>query len=179
MNKIEVGENKQVFNPNSMTFEERKKDLEMQEKHEIEQKKREKQSPYSNWFQFNREYSREIIWLAGKYPKAQQVLFFLLDQMDNYNAVMCSYQVIQESLGMGRTSASNAIKILKEYNFITVYKSGTSNVYSINKNLAWSSWGNNFKYAKFDAKILISESEQEEIKIQTEKIKQITIKEDS
>ncbi len=80
---------------------------------------------------------------------------------------------------MGRTSASNAIKILKEYNFITVYKSGTSNVYSINKNLAWSSWGNNFKYAKFDAKILISESEQEKIKIQTEKIKQITIKEDS
>ncbi len=35
------------------------------------------------------------------------------------------------------------------------------------------------KYAKFDAKILISESEQEKIKIQTEKIKQITIKEDS
>lgn len=177
MSEILVSESKNVLNPNTMTFEERQKELEEQEKREEEARKREKNSPFSNFYQFNREHSKDMIWLAGKYPKAHQILLFLLDQMDNYNAVVCSYQVIQEALEMGRTTASTSVKILKEKGFITVYKSGTANVYAVNKNLAWGSWGTNYKYAKFDAKIIITESEQEEYqkKIKSVKHKEVTI----
>lgn len=178
MADILVSDKKNIFNPNSMTFDERQKDLEEQDKREAEARKKTKNSPYSNWYQFNREYSKEMIYLAGKYPKAHQILLFLLDQMDNYNAVMCSNVVLCEALGIGRTTVSTSIKVLKEHGFITIYKSGNSNVYAVNKNLAWSSWGNNFKYAKFDAKIIITESEQEreEPKITTEKFKQVSVK---
>lgn len=178
MSDILVSDKKDILYPNSITFDERQKDLEEQDKREAEARKRTKNSPYSNWYQFNREYSKEMIWLAGEEPRAHQILLFLLDQMDNYNAVMCSHQVLQEALKIGKTTISNAVKILKEHGFITVYKSGTSNVYAVNKNLAWSSWGNNYKYAKFDARIIISKSEQEheKPKITTEKLKQVNVK---
>jgi len=161
-NEITVTACKNIFDPGSISFEERQKQLEAEKEKDEKKLEQERNSPFSNWYQFNREHSKEVIWLAGKYPKAHQILLFLLDQMDNYNAVVCSYQVFTEALGMGRTSASTSIKILKEKGFIDVYRSGTANVYAVNKELAWSSWGTNYKYAKFSANIIISEEEQKQ-----------------
>lgn len=160
--EIIVGHTKDVLSPNSMSFEEREQQLREQEESERLARKKMKDSPFSNFYQFNREHSKEMIWLATTHPKASGILLFLLDQMDNYNAVMCSYKVIQEALGMSLSSVQRSIRVLKECGFITIYKSGTSNVYAVNKNLAWSSWGTNYRYAKFEAKIIISESEQEQ-----------------
>lgn len=177
MGEITVGKNKNVLNPNSLSFEEREAQLAKEAELEDFKNKREKNSPFSNFYQFNRDHTKEVIWLATHQPKAQVVLLFLLDQMDNYNAVVCSYQVLQEALGMSRATVARAVKTLKERGFITVYKSGGTNVYAVNKNLAWSSWGKNYKYAKFDAKIIISESEQEklDIKVGSERQKIITV----
>lgn len=178
MKELFVSKNKDVLNPNTLSFEERQMQLEKQDEADNRARKKMKDSPYSNFYQFNREHSKEMIWLATNHPKANGILLFLLDQMDNYNAVMCSNLVIGEALGIGRTTVSTSIKTLKEHGFITVYKSGNSNVYAVNKDLAWSSWGKNHKYAKFDAKIIISENEQEkeEPKITTKKLKQVIIK---
>ncbi|NFI54762.1 helix-turn-helix transcriptional regulator [Clostridium botulinum] len=170
-----------IHNDNIVSFEEREKELRKIEKQEDNQReindKLRKNSPFSNFYQFNRDYSKEMIWLAGKNSRAHQILLFLLDQMDNYNALMCSYKVIQEALDISESTAKRGIKLLKDHGFIAVYRSGSSNVYAVNKSLAWSSWGTNYKYAKFDAKIIISENEQEEIQIKQSKIKQIEIKE--
>lgn len=177
MAELFVSDTKDILNPNSMTFEEREKDLNEQQKQEEEARKREKQSPFSNFYQFNRAHTKDMITLAGKYPKAHQILLFLLDQMDNYNAVVCSYQVLQEALSLSQATVARAIKVLKDTKFIDIYKSGTTNVYAINKSLAWSSWGTNYKYAKFDAKIIISESEQEKLtEVKSLRHKEITIK---
>ena len=74
--------------------------------------------------------------------------------------------------------SSKLIILLKEHGFIGVYRSGSSNIYAVNKNLAWGSWGTNHKYAKFEAKIIISESEQsKDIQIECDKVKQVAIKE--
>jgi DNA-binding transcriptional ArsR family regulator len=175
---ITVSDTKNIINPNSMSFEERQKDLEQQAQMQKIINKKMKDSPFSNFYQFNREYSKEMIWLATNHPKANGILLFLLDQMDSYNAVMCSYKVLQEALGMGQATVARSIKILKDTGFISVYKSGTSNIYAVNKQLAWSSWGTNHKYAKFEARIIISESEQEksEPKLQSIKHKEIQIK---
>ena len=182
MSEIIVGQERDFIHPNNVSFDERAKQLAEEERAAEEARKQAKKSPYSNFYQFNREHTREMIWLATHYPKANAILLFLLDQMDNYNAVVCSYQVIQEALGIGRTTASNSIKILKERGFIEIYKSGSANVYAVNKNLAWNSWGTNYKYAKFDAKIIISESEQErwaDFKLKAEKQKIVTIKKET
>lgn len=183
MATISVAEKRNPLNPNSMTFEERERDLREQEKREEEARKREKNSPFGRWTQYNNEHTKEMMWLALKHPKAHAILLFLVDQMDNYNAVICSMQVLQEVLGIGRTTASNAIKVLKENGFIAVLKSGTSNVYAINDSVYWKSWSNKKQYSKFPANVVLALSEQDNqyqlsfAEIGAERHKEVKIKE--
>ena len=168
---------KKYFDENRRTFDERKQELEDISKRESEEREREKQSPYSNWYQFNRDHTKEMIWLATNHPKAQAMLLFLLEQMDNYNAVMCSYLVFQEALSISKQTITRSIKVLKDNGFLHIMKSGTSNIYVINNDLAWSSWGKNFKYCKFPANIVLSAGENREYfsKIDYTNIKQVEI----
>src|SRR5690625_7587873 len=74
---------------------------------------------------------------------------------------MCSYKVLQEQFSVSSDTIRRAIKLLREKQYIDVYKSGTSNVYAVNKQIAWNSWGSNFKHGKFSANIILSDNEQE------------------
>ena len=164
---------------NQISFEQREQQLQEEEQLLKEQEQREKNSPFSRWTQFNNAHTKELMQLAVKFPTAHAVLYFLIDQMDNYNAVMCSHTVIMEVLGVSRQTVSKAITVLKDRGFIAVYKSGTSNVYTINDNVFWKSWGKNRKYCKFPANIVLAESEQINCKnVKGLKVKQITLKED-
>ena len=172
------------LNPNSITFEEREKQLEEAEKREEQKLKKEKQSPYERWVQVNKDFYKAEDWLMAKSPIAYRIFKFLINGMDDYNAVICSYKVLQENFGVSQDTVRRAIKLLREKQYIQVYKSGTSNIYAVNKEIAWSSWGKNFKYAKFGANIILSQSEQEQqdqekkkIELKLEKIKQVSIKE--
>jgi DNA-binding MarR family transcriptional regulator len=78
----------------------------------------------------------KMIWLTMKHQKAQIILLFLLKEMDKNNAVTCSRQAIQEALGVGASTVTRNIKVLKDNGFIAISKSGTSNVYVVNKDLA-------------------------------------------
>lgn len=161
MAEITVNKNRDITNPTSVSFDERSIQLDEQEKAEAEARKREKNSPFSRWTQFNLEHTKELIWLAIKYPKAHAILYLLVDQMDNYNAVICSSKVLEEVLGISRQTVSKNIKILKDYGFVAILKSGASNVYTINDKVYWKSWGNKKKYSKFPANVVLAMSEQE------------------
>lgn len=152
---------------NQVSFEEREKQIKENEKIEQEKERREKNSPFKRWTQFNNEHTKELMELAIKHPKAHAVLYFLIDQMDNYNAVICSINVLTELLGVSRQTISNSIAILKEKGFIVVYKSGSSNVYAVNDSVFWKSWGNNKKYSKFPANVVLAESEQVDFSAKT------------
>lgn len=181
MSTLFVGEERDVLNSNSMTFDERKKQLEDQENMEKREFEKAKKSPYERWFQVNKDYYKAEDWLMAKSPIAYRIFKFLINSMDDYNAVICSQSVLQETFGVSRVTISRAIKILKDKKYIEIYKSGTSNVYAVNKNIVWNSWGNNYKYAKFGANIILSESEQEEsikAKIKAINHKEVTLAED-
>lgn len=168
---LTVSDEKKVFDDNHRTFEEREKELKKQQEYEEKQHEREKQSPFTNWYQFNREHSKDMIWLANNYPKAQVILLFLLEHMDDYNAVMCSYRVFQDAFSISKNTVTRNLNVLKEKGFIVIMKSGSSNVYIVNKNLAWSSWGNNLKYCKFPANVILSAAENKEYADNMEKVK--------
>lgn len=176
-----VSDVKDVINSNSLTFEERARDLKAQEQAEVNAQKRAKNSPFSRWSQFNLEHTRELMWLALKAPKAHAILYFLVDQMDEYNAVMCSYQVLQEVLEVSYATVARNLKLLKDKGFITILKSGNSNVYAINDSVYWKSWGNKKQYSKFPANIVLALSEQDEeykqicfANLEKDKIKSLT-----
>lgn len=137
-----------------------------------------KNSPFKRWTQLNNEHTKELMQLALKYPKAHAILYFLVDQMDEYNAVICSIKVLEELLNVSRQTISKNIKILKEHGFIVILKSGASNVYVINDKVYWKSWGNNKKYSKFPANVILSFDEQEasyKEKVKTTKKKIVTL----
>lgn len=176
MNSIVVDDKKNNISENHRTFEERQKELELEEKIDEEIREKEKKSPFRNWYQMNREHSKVMIELATKYPKAQAILLFLLEQMDKYNAIMCSYQVLQEVLNISQVTVARNIKVLKDWGFIVVLKSGSSNVYIINDDLAWSSWGKNRKHCKFPANIILSSEENKDYFVKKENLKQIKVR---
>lgn len=177
MGELAIGATRNILDPNSMTFEERQKQLEEEKKREEEAQARAKKSPYKEFVQVNKEAYKLEDKLMSESPIAYRIFRFLVNNMDGYNAVVCSQIVLQEKFEVGRTTIYKAVKLLKDKNFLDVYKSGTTNVYSINKNIVWNSWGNNFKHAKFGANVLISESEQQEdeVKLKAVKHKEITI----
>lgn len=182
MRTITVTDKPNILNPNSVSFEEREHQLKEQEKAAEAARKREKQSPFSRWTQFNNEHTKELMMLAMKYPKAHAILYFLVDQMDNYNACICSATVMQEVLGVSRQTISKNIKILKDLGFLAVFKSGNANVYTINDKVYWKSWGNNRQYSKFPANVVLAMSEQDEeyqisfADLKSEKVKTISLK---
>ena len=142
-----------------------------------------RKSPYTKWTQQNNdeEAQEARFWLMKKSPIAYCVMDFLASNMDRFNAVICSYKVMQEKFGYSRAALSEAIKLLREHNYIDVKKTGTSNIYMLNKKLYWNSWGTNYAYAEFGANIIISASEQdketqERIRLEIKKRQEVAVK---
>ena len=161
------------------TFEQRQAELDANQAREEDEREREKRSPFTNFAQLNLDQTHALIQLTRKSPRAAEIFLFIIKAMDNYNALVCSYKVFEEALGMSSATVTRAIKVLKDSKFIDIKKTGTGNIYLINKELVWKSWGKNYKYAEFGAKVLISESEQEqqtEIKVKKQTVAEIKIK---
>lgn len=115
---------------------------------------------YKKWVQFN---------LSGKSfqdfsnitnDPNMKVMLFIVEHMDSYNALVCSYKVFEEALGISQATVARSIKFLKDKGMIYVRKSGASNIYTLNPEIAWKSWGRNKQYCKFPANILLTQSEQ-------------------
>ena len=165
-------------NLSNISFEQRNRDLQEQERLELEQVKRARKSPFVNFYQVNKDNSTYLRSCLKENPKALELLFFIFDHMDKYNAVVCSYRVFQEHLGMAQATIARSIKYLKDNGFLYVYKTGTANVYVANKELVWNSWGSNYEYCEFPANIVLSKSEQEErAQVRDKRLTSVTLKE--
>jgi DNA-binding transcriptional ArsR family regulator len=138
-----------------------------------EEENREKAKKNNNFVMMYREHMPEMRWLTNKSGKASNILNFIMEHMDYQNALMCSYQVFIDYFGFSQSTIMRSIKLLKENGFIDVLKSGTSNVYVVNQEIAWSSWDNQKQYCKFSGNVLISATENKdyEYRNQFEKFK--------
>ena len=134
-----------------------------------EEERKARKSPFSEFYQVNRENSHFLRNCLEENPTALKLLFFIFDNMDNFNSLMCSYAVFEELLDISASTVRRSIKYLKDKGFIYVHKSGSSNIYVANKNLVWNSWGNNWKYCKFPVNVILSSSEQSLEEIQKHK----------
>ena len=85
-------------NANEISFEQRARDLKDQEQKEQEELKQQRKSPFSRFYQVNKDNSEYLRSCLRENPKALDLLFFIIDLIDKYNAVICSYQVFLEAL---------------------------------------------------------------------------------
>jgi len=114
-----------------------------------------------NFVQVTRSYLSEMRKLTRKNPLAQEILLYLVENMGKTtNAVVCSYNTLQEITGMGRTSVAGAIKLLKQDNWIEAVKIGSATAYAINARVFWQAGRNQKHYAIFQATVIASSSDQ-------------------
>lgn len=76
------------------------------------------------------------------------------------SGVVVSAQTLAEELGVTVRTIQNAVTVLKKCNFIQVLKSGNTNVYIINSQVAWQGKRGG-RYATFNASIKVHEREQD------------------
>lgn len=133
--------------------------LELQEHQDKEEDQRQEEEKNTNFIQLYRENMAEVRWLMANHQFASSLLFFILEHMDNRNALACSYAVFEDYFEKSKMTIYRGIKVLQENGFIDVLKMGTSNVYVVNAELAWTDKRNYKKYVKYDGKILVSRKE--------------------
>ena len=141
-----------------------------------QREKREKNSPYQSFVQLNMD--KQIMASVSKMARnaaAMRIFLFLTQYMDGLNAVVASYKTMEEALDLSKPTITRGIKYLTDNHFIYVMKSGTSNVYTVNPDIVWKSYGRNKQYCQFPATVILSKSEQSEVK--ESKVKTVTVKE--
>lgn len=115
-----------------------------------------------NFIQLYRDRMDLVTMLARSQPKAYDLFMLLLKHMDGSNALTASNVVLSEILDTSVRTVQRSVKILKDYGYICVLKSGTSNVYIVNPDIAWTSYGNQKTYCKFNSTVLLSPTENAE-----------------
>lgn len=130
-----------------------------QAEHSGEQENR-KNGKFVQYDESNISFVRELI---KKNPVSADIFMFLSQHMNRKNAVACPSKVLEEVTGKGRTTVSNAIKILKNEGYVHTAKMGTTNVYVLNPTIVWKAWRSGKPYCEFEGKMFISKSENKEL----------------
>lgn len=115
-----------------------------------------------NFVQLYREHIDDIARLAKENPSAYELFMLLIKHMDGTNALTVSNVALSEILQVATRTVQRAVKYLKDNGWICVLKSGTTNVYIVNPDIAWTSYENQKQYCKFSANVLLASSENAE-----------------
>lgn len=158
-------------------FQRLQKLLEYDKTEEQEKKEQEEKQRNYNFIQVYKDHMPELRWLMNNHSFASSLLFFILEHMDNRNALACSYAVFEDYFGKHKTTIYRNLKILEENGFVDIFKMGTSNVYVVNQDLAWSDKNTHKKYAKYDGKILVSKTENKDYQYRNQFDRLKTLKE--
>ncbi|WP_156444526.1 replication/maintenance protein RepL [Burkholderia sp. MSMB1826] len=100
--------------------------------------------------------------LIGDNPKALELLLLLMEQMDKTNSIVASRATLKELLGHSERTITRSIAYLKEKQVITTSRAGSTVIMHVNAKVAWKNGRSKAKFAKFNATVLISQSEQDE-----------------
>lgn len=90
-----------------------------------------------NYVRFNRDSLMDIAKLNAEMPSALKVFMFISKNMDANNALVVSMEALEEALGLSRSTLNRTITYLEENEWLYIRKLGTSNVYTINPEIAW------------------------------------------
>jgi DNA-binding transcriptional ArsR family regulator len=115
----------------------------------------------TNFIQFYEDNLDLLSEIVLENPTALRILLWLVKYMDNRGALVTSQVAICDALSIHRNTVSNAVSYLKSKKAIAVLKSGTTNIYAINEQIAWKETADKKKFAHFSAKVYLAGSEQD------------------
>lgn len=115
----------------------------------------------ANFVQFYDDHLDLIMVMTRENPTALSIFLWVIKHMDNRNALVVSQQTIAETLSLHKNTVYLAVKYLKEKKALTILRSSNTNIFAINAQIVWRSTAAAKKFAHFDAKVYISENEQD------------------
>ncbi len=108
--------------------------------------------------------AHQAMWRFGVKPgngTAIVVLHFLTSRLHRgTNAVVISFEAIAKTMSLSEKTIKTAIKKLAEAKFIQILKTGKSNVYVVNHQVAWQG-PRGARFAAFGAELMVHEAEQD------------------
>ena len=114
------------------------------------------------WLQVDKKVHQKMWQFGLKNPTALSVLHFLTSRLHRgTNGVVMSYAAMAAAMGIADRTAKTAVAALADARFIQILKSGKSNVYIINSQVAWQG-ARGARFAAFNAEIVLAEAEQME-----------------
>ena len=115
------------------------------------QEKERKKGGFHSFYLINNdaEIGKALDSLGRKNAMAVVLLLYMIRKADRKNQFAETYSKITEEMGISQATIQRCISMLKKYNFIRVKKTDRGNVYTINQQFAWKSYGSNRKYCDF------------------------------
>ena len=105
--------------------------------------------------------SAKLMMQIADNPTAMKLFWWLISHMDKRNAIVVSQPTLAEELNCTVRTIQTAVADLREHKVMKILKSGNTNIYVVNAEIAWKDSAESKKYAQFDATVYISSSEQE------------------
>lgn len=116
----------------------------------------------ADFIQLYRNQIDNVADLALANPTAYRLFMFFIKHMGGDNALCVSSTALQEILSCSRVTISRAVKYLKDEGWICVLKSGTTNIYVVNPDVAWTSYAYQKQYCEFTTKAILCATENAE-----------------
>lgn len=117
------------------------------------------------WVQTERAAHEAWAGLIGRQPRAAALLHLLVANMDRSGALVASQATLANLMGVSVATVKRALIVLSDECWVDVVRVGSErggvNAYVVNRRVAWADKRENQRYASFDARILVSESEQD------------------
>lgn len=117
------------------------------------------------WVQTERSAHEAWANLIGRQPRAAALLHLLVANMDRTGVLVASQATLAKLLGVSVATTKRALSVLSEECWIDIVRLGSErggvNAYAVNRRVAWADKRDNQRFAVFDARILVSEEEQE------------------
>lgn len=93
-----------------------------------------------------------------------RVYVFLADNCGHDNALVCTYDVICETLGLSERTIRRAIKDLEAGGHVVVFKIGTANAYVLNPAEVWKTVEEHKTFCAFNARTLVGKKSNPDFK---------------
>jgi hypothetical protein len=90
---------------------------------------------------------------------AAKLYVFLAQHAGHDNAVVCTYELLAEELGVCERTIRNAVRRLEEGNHLAVAKVGTANAYILNPAEVWKTYEEHKRFCAFGARTLASKAQ--------------------
>lgn len=123
--------------------------------------------PRGTWVQTERAGHEAWAQLIAQAPRAAQLLHVLVANMDKSGALIASQATLAKLTGVSTATTKRALQVLIEHHWIQTIRLGGDRggalAYVVNSRIAWADKRENLQFARFNARVLISNEDQQDL----------------